>query len=173
MAIPARWIRSSPARAEALRAAWRGFARVQEPRAAPVAFWAAEEGGGFAFAVVAPLRFVPGRTRRWREWALAPALATYRQFGERAYVEGGALWLAGAPVAGCEVAAIGDCAFFSSGFLARSPGGHPDWSARNLEAAFRLRLAAQHGWEFDNSWPGEAERHAMAEALAAESAVLR
>jgi hypothetical protein len=27
-----------------------------------------------------------------------------------------------------------------------------------LEQAFRLRLEAQHGWQFDHSWPTEPER---------------
>jgi hypothetical protein len=30
--------------------------------------------------------------------------------------------------------------------------------ARDLEQAFRLRLEAQHGWQFDTSWPSRAER---------------
>ena len=28
---------------------------------------------------------------------------------------------------------------------------------RELEQAFRLRLEAQHGWQFDTSWPTESE----------------
>jgi hypothetical protein len=29
--------------------------------------------------------------------------------------------------------------------------------SRELEEAFRLRLEAQHGWQFDTSWPTESE----------------
>jgi len=169
MATAARWIRSAPDGAEALRAGWRGFARAQGARAAPAVLWAREEGGGFAFALAVPLRFLPGRSRRWREWALAPVIATYRLFGERAYVDGGALWLAGAPIAGCEVVEAGDCAVFHSGFLAQLPRPRAGWSERGLEAAFRGRLEAQHGWQFDNGWPTEVERQAISGALAGES----
>ncbi|HXZ53224.1 MAG TPA: hypothetical protein VEH51_14610 [Burkholderiales bacterium] len=37
-------------------------------------------------------------------------------------------------------------------------------SERELEEVFRARVAAQHGWCFENSWPGEAEQAAIAEA---------
>jgi len=30
--------------------------------------------------------------------------------------------------------------------------------SRDLEDAFRVRLEAQHGWQFDHSWPTEPER---------------
>jgi hypothetical protein len=169
MAVAARWIRTAPDGAEALRAGWRGFARAQAARAAPAAFWAREADGGFAFGLVVPLRLLPGRAWRWREWALAPAIATYRLFGERAYLDGGALWLAGAPIAGCDIAPAGDCALFSSGFLAELRRPHAGWTERGLEAAFRGRLEAQHGWQFDNGWPTAAEHEAIAGAQAGES----
>jgi hypothetical protein len=169
MAIAARWIRSAPDGAEALRAGWRGFARAQDACAAPAVLWARERDGGFAFGLAIPLKFLPGRSRRWREWALAPAIATYRLFGERAYLDGGALWLGGAPIAGCEVEEARGCAFLCSGFLARLPQPQAGWSERAVEAAFRGRLEAQHGWQFDNGWPSETERRAIADALVGES----
>jgi lipoate-protein ligase A len=39
-------------------------------------------------------------------------------------------------------------------------------SERDLEETFRARLQAQHGWEFEHSWPNEAELSAIAEARA-------
>jgi hypothetical protein len=30
--------------------------------------------------------------------------------------------------------------------------------SRDLEEAFRIRLEAQHGWQFDHSWPTAPER---------------
>ena len=89
--------------------------------------------------------------------AAAPAAATYRQFGLPAYLEGEALWLHGRKIADGAVSAIGECAVIASSFLARFP-------PRELEQAFRLRLEAQHGWQFDTSWPSEAEtlRYAIA-----------
>ncbi len=168
MATSARWIRSERGGPAALRAAWAGFARAQSARGAPAVFWARDDEDGFAFALVVPLRLAPGRAWRWRAWALAPSIATYRQFGERAYLDGGDIWLGGRRIAAGEAAAVGDCALVSSRFLGRLPGragaGPADWTERNVEQAFRGRIEAQHGWEFDNGWPSEAEHRAIAGA---------
>jgi hypothetical protein len=40
----------------------------------------------------------------------------------------------------------------------RFPGSCVPTPSRELEEAFRLRLEAQHGWQFDHSWPGAHER---------------
>jgi hypothetical protein len=153
-----------------LRAASAGFARVQPLRAAPAVIWARNDEDFFGFALVAPLRLVPGRRWRWRPWALAPSIATYRLFGERAYLDGGDLWLGGRRIAESEAAAVGDCAVISSSFLARLPRAHAGWTERNVEHAFRGRIEAQHGWQFENCWPSAAERAEIADALALEAA---
>jgi len=168
MAIAARWIRSAPSGGEEMRAGWRAFARAQDCRAAPAVLWAREPDAGFAFGLVVPLKFLPGRAWRWREWALAPAIATYRLFGERAYLDGGALCLGGAPLAGCEIATFEHCVLFGSGFLPQLSRPQTGWNERGLEAAFRGRLEAQHGWQFDNGWPTAAERAAIAAAQAGD-----
>ncbi len=169
MATAARWIRSDPDSPAALRAAWAAFARAQSARAAPAVFWAGDGEGGFAFALVVPLRLAPGRPWRWRAWGLAPCIATYRLFGERAYLDGGDIWLGGRRIAQGEAPAAGDCALVSAGFLGRLAGGHAGWTGRGLEQAFRGRIEAQHGWEFDTGWPSAAERLAIAGARAGNS----
>lgn len=170
MATVARWIRLGPNGTASLRAALAGFARAQSERAAPAVLWARNEENAFAFALVAPLRLAPGRPRRWRAWALAPSIATYRQFGERAYLESGELWLAGRRITLSECAPIGGCAVISSTFLARLPQTHAGWTERNVEETFRGRIEAQHGWQFENCWPSAAEQAEIAEALAEEAA---
>jgi hypothetical protein len=169
MTTAARWIRLGPNGHASLRAASAGFARVQCVRAAPAVIWARHDKDIFSFALVAPLRLAPGRRWRWRAWALAPSIATYRQFGERAYLDGGDLWLGGRRIAESEAAAIGDCAVISSSFLARLPRAHAGWTERNVEDAFRGRIEAQHGWQFENCWPSAVENTEIAEALALEA----
>ena len=168
--IFARWIRLEQNCRASLRTAVAGFAQAQPARAAPAVFWARDDEYGFAYAFVVPLRLAPGRRWRWRTWALAPAIATYRQFGERAYIDGDDVWLSGRRIAASEAAAVGDCAVVVSSFLPRTPGTLAGWVERELEAAFRARIEAQHGWEFENSWPSEIERLAIADALAVEGA---
>lgn len=170
MATAARWIRLEQNCRGLLRAAYGGFARAQPARAAPAVFWARDDEDGFAYALVVPLRLAPGRPRRWRAWALAPAIATYRQFGQRAYLHDDELWLSGRRIAASEAAPVGVCAVIASIFLARLPQPHADWTEHNLVNAFRGRIAAQHGWQFDHSWPSEIERAAIAGALAVEEA---
>jgi hypothetical protein len=169
MATAARWIRLEQNCRTVLRAAFAGFARVQPARAVPAVFWARDEEDGFAYALVVPRRLAPGRPRRWRPWALAPSIATYRQFGERAYLDGDDVWLGGRRIAASEAAAVGDCAVVASSFLARLPRARADWSERNVVAAFRSRIEVQHGWQFDHSWPSLEERAAIGGALALEA----
>lgn len=168
--ICARWIRMEQGCRASLRAAVAGFAQAQPARAAPAVFWAREDEDGFAYAFVVPLRLVPGRPWRWRAWALAPAIATYRQFGARAYLDGDDVWLSGRKIAASVAATAGDCAVVVAGFPPQSSGTLAGWIERDLEDAFRARIEAQHGWEFENSWPSEIERLAIADALAVEGA---
>lgn len=161
MATAARWIRLHSDQAAALRAAYAGFARAQSPRAAPAMLWARADESACFVAQVAPLKFAPGRSRRWRAWALAPLIATYRHFGLRAYLDGDSICLSGRRIATSDATAIGACAVVVSSFLSLEC---------DFMDSFRSRIESQHGWQFDHSWPSPAERDAMAEALAGEIA---
>ena len=169
MALAARWIRMEQYDCASLRKTFAGFARAQNPRAAPTVFWAQDDAGRIAFALVVPMRLAPGRPWRWRSWALAPSIATYRRFGARAYLDSDDVWLGGRRIATSESAAVGDCAVIASSFLARLPRSCPDWTERNVAVAFRGCIEAQHGWQFDHSWPSAQERAAINGALAVEA----
>jgi hypothetical protein len=152
----ARWIRlGSPGPSE-FEAACARLARAQAGASAPILAWQQGERQHL-FALVAPFKYVPGRRERWFSWAAAPAAATYRLFGLPAYVQEQSLWLHGRKIADGAVDAIGECAVVASSFLAQFPAHCVAAPARELEQAFRLRLEAQHGWQFDTSWPTESE----------------
>jgi hypothetical protein len=168
VALAARWIRLEQSDRASLRAKVAGFALAQPPRAAPTVFWAPDDEDGFAFALVVPLMLAPGRPWRWRTWALAPAIATYRQFGQRAYADGDDIWLGGRRIAEGESTASGHCAVIGARFIARLPA-RADWTERSVIDAFRRRIEAQHGWEFDHSWPSAEEHDAISGALAVEA----
>ena len=181
MATAARWIRLGPSGPRGLHAACIGLSATQPGRAAPIVLWArasahtvgdllSVEQGHYAFALIAPIGLAPGRRSRWRAWGLAPALATYRQFGVRAYFDEDALCLNGRRIGESVARAIGGCAVVASSFLPRLPEAAGKWVERDLEAAFRERIEAQHGWEFENSWPSATEHASIADALAAEEA---
>ena len=154
--MKARWIRLGRLDAIGFDEAVAQLAAAQRESAAPILAWAETEAD-YLFALIAPRKFAPGRVSRWLAWALAPAVATYRQYGVRAYLEGEAIALHGATIARATARSIGECAVVASTFL-----GH--WPSRELEDAFRLRLEAQHGWQFDHSWPSAREtvRYALA-----------
>ena len=159
----ARWIRLGSMGLDQFEEAYARLARAQTRSAPPILAWAQDESH-FLFALVAPLKFAPGRTTRWFSWALAPAVATYRQFGLAAYLDGQAVWLHGRKIAEGTVQAIGECAVVASSFLGRFPAKFVATPSFELEQAFRLRLEAQHGWQFDHSWPTAREslRYALA-----------
>ncbi|MGH8764791.1 MAG: hypothetical protein ACRET8_03655 [Burkholderiales bacterium] len=165
MAIAARWIRLHPPQLKAMHAACAGFAQAQLPDSAPAALWAQignkRDADRHAFAIVAPLKFVPGRSTRWRSWALAPLVATYRQCGLSAYYDADRICLSGQPISGVDAAAVGACAVIVADFAA--------WGEGFVET-LRHRVQAQYGWQFDHSWPADAERSAIAEHLADEAA---
>jgi hypothetical protein len=154
--MKARWIRLGRLDVIAFEEAVAHLAGAQHAGAAPILAWA-ERDTDFLFALIAPRKYAPGRMRRWLAWALASAVATYRQFGLPAYLDGDAVALHGETIAHGNAQAIGESAVISSSFLAR-------WPSRELEDVFRLRLEAQHGWQFDHSWPSEREtvRYAVA-----------
>ena len=154
--MKARWIRLGRLDVIEFEQAIAHLAGAQPASAAPILAWAEREDE-FVFALIAPRKYAPGRVQRWLAWALASAVATYRQFGVPAYLEGDTVALHGATIARGSAQAIGECAVVASRFLRR-------WPSRELEDVFRVRLEAQHGWQFDHSWPSKPEtvRYALA-----------
>jgi len=152
----ARWIRLGAIEPLEFDAACARLAAAQLRASVPVLAWGQAERQ-YLFALVAPLKHVPGRATRWLSWALNPAVATYRQFGYRAYLEGHGMWLYGRKIADASVQTIGECMVVASSFLLRFPEACVITPSAELEQAFRLRLEAQHGWQFDHSWPTEPE----------------
>jgi len=153
--MKARWIRLGPIGQKEFDATHASIAAAQSRDAMPILLWG-EEAAHYPFALIAPLKFAPGRTQRWLSWGLSAVVATYRQFGVPAYVDG-ELRLHGRDIAQSRAAALGECAVIASSFLMRFPESCVATPSSELEQAFRLRLEAQHGWEFDHSWPTELE----------------
>ena len=149
----ARWIRLGAIEPLDFESLYARLAAAESQRAAPVLLWA-QARTQYLFALIAPRRLMPGRAARWLSWGLAPAVATYRQFGLAAYLEGEAIWLHGRRIGDSSVRPIGECAVVASSFLLRFPPAGAPMPSRELEEAFRLRLEAQHGWQFDTSWLG-------------------
>lgn len=153
----ARWIRLGSVDSLGFDEACARLAGVQHPGASPIVLWGEDEEQ-YPFAVIAPHCRAPGNRLRWRAWGLAPAVATYRQFGVPAYLNDNELWLHGRPVAATVVQTIGACVVVASSFLRQFPDKCVPTPSRELEHAFRLRLEAQHGWQFEHSWPTRPER---------------
>ena len=149
----ARWIRLGPIEPHDFRALCLGVAESQAREAPPLLLWGLGEDQ-YLFALLAPLRLAPGRATRWISWGLAPAIATYRQFGVPAYLQDEAIWLNGRRIASGSAATAGDFVVVSSSFLLRFPAACLDTPSGALEEAFRQRLEAQHGWQFEHSWLG-------------------
>ncbi len=161
MAVSARWIRLHLQALAVMPAVCAAFARAQAPASAPAALWASSESGRHAFAIVAPLKHLPGRSTRWRSWALAPLVASYRQCGLSAYYDADRICLSGQPISGVDANAVGACAVIVADFAV--------WGAEFMDV-LRARVEVQYGWQFDNSWPTEVECDAVAEALVGVSA---
>lgn len=153
----ARWIRLGAIEPHDFELVYARLAAVQSKSAPPALLWAQGETQ-YSFALVAPKKHAPGRVTRWLSWALAPAIATYRQFGLAAYLQDEAIWLHGRRIADSTAQAVGECAVVASSFLLHFPAKCVPMPSRELEEAFRLRLEAQHGWQFDSSWPTEREK---------------
>ena len=158
----ARWIRLGALERSAFDAAHAALALAQARTAAPILLWS-EEAAYYPFALIAPLKFAPGKPRRWLSWGLASAVATYRQFGVPAYLDD-EMRLHGRNIADSAARQVGECAVVVSSFLMRFPGNCVATPSFELEQAFRLRLEAQHGWQFEHSWPNAAEATAYATA---------
>jgi len=155
----ARWIRLGAIGQQEFDATCRAMAAAQSRSAAPLLLWS-EEAARYPFALIAPLKFAPGRRDRWLSWGLAAAVATYRQFDVAAYLDG-EIYLHGRNIAQTRVAELGECALIASSFLMRFPGRCVATPSAELEQAFRLRLEAQHGWQFDFSWPSAREAQSI------------
>jgi hypothetical protein len=153
--MKARWIRLGTLSLAAFEETLAQFAGAQSRSAQPALLWA-EEAARYPFALIVPLKFAPGRKLRRLPWGLAAAVATYRQFGVPAYLDG-EIFLHGRDIARSRALELGECAVVASSFLARFPGSCVATPSSELEQAFRLRLEAQHGWEFDHSWRTEPE----------------
>jgi hypothetical protein len=149
----ARWIRLGAIEPLDFGSVYERVAAAQPASATPVLLWA-QTDSQYLFALIAPRKFAPGRVARWFSWALAPAIATYRQFGLAAYLEGEGIFLHGRRIADSTVMSLGECAVVASSFLLRFPARCLPVPSRELEDAFRVRLEAQHGWQFDHSWLG-------------------
>jgi hypothetical protein len=160
----ARWIRLGFLEPHEFEPLYSRLAEVQAKDAAPALIWA-QAASEYLFSLVAPRRLAPGRMARWVSWALAPAIATYRQFGVPAYLDEESIWLHGRRVAAGRAQAIGECAVVASSFLVQFPENCVPVPSRDLEEAFRIRLEAQHGWQFDHSWPTFTEKRASLAAL--------
>jgi hypothetical protein len=154
--MKARWIRLGALAQRQFDAACEAIALAQSASAPPILLWS-EEAARYPFALIAPRKHAPGREKRWLSWGLASAVATYRQFDVPAYLDG-ELRLHGREIAQTRAGPRGECAVVASSFLMRFPGSCVPTPSRELEEAFRLRLEAQHGWQFDHSWPAAHER---------------
>jgi hypothetical protein len=159
----ARWIRLA---APEFQASCASLAAAQRRDSAPVLVWAQAETA-YLFALMAPRLRFPGKEMRWIPWAIAPAVAVYRQFGYKAYLDRNEMCLYGRRIGEAVVRTIGECVMVSSSFLLRFPEACVATPSDELERAFRLRLEAQHGWQFDDSWPTAPEASTSASAAAA------
>jgi len=191
---PARWIRLDAGSVTGLPAVCRGFARSLGERDVPVCLWGRPgvsarlddglwaEPGEFAFALLVPRRCAPGRRDRWLAWGISPVVAALRRFGAHAYLDDGAICLHGRRIGGGSALEIDGCAVVLGVFPAEPPLSgergklleidpwlaalNREGRARQVLAAFRSALEAQHGWQFDTDWPSGAELSAItAEAV--------
>lgn len=151
--MQARWIRLGAIEPQDFETLYARIAETQPRSAPPLLLWGEGETQ-YQYALVVPMRLAPGRSSRWISWGLAPAIATYRQFGLAAYLQDEAIWLHGRRIAGGSACPVGDCVAVASTFLVRFPAVCIETPSRELEDAFRQRLEAQHGWQFEHSWLG-------------------
>lgn len=145
----------------------------------------------YAFAVIAPAHCAPGRATRWASWALTPAVAALRDLGLRAYVDDSTICVRGRRVATGLAERVVDAILITTGLelegqggiLSATPPGVPEFRAwmreglglaasqwnpaadmpteRAFEAELRARIEAQHGWQFETSWPTPREQDAL------------
>jgi hypothetical protein len=152
----ARWIRMGSTDPLGFDEACGRVACAQSAAASPIVLWA-EMASAYPFALIVPRRLAPGNRLRWSSWGLAPVVAAYRQFALPAYLDGNELCLHGRRIADTVVEAIGECLVVASSSLAQFPATCVPTPSAALEQAYRLRLEAQHGWQFEHSWPTRPE----------------
>ena len=189
MSRRARWIRLGCADEREWQTACEAFCAAHSRRAAPIVLWACARGDRqYRYAVIAPAHVAPGCRARWISWALSPAVAAYRDFGLRAYLDGADICLHGRRIGNGRAEAVGDCVVIASQLDGGAPLPEPSalapefrawlreglglamtqWgdedgvpTERAFEAALRARIEAQHGWEFETAWPMKAEQAAI------------
>lgn len=154
--MDARWIRMGLLEPIEFETAFTRLAAAQRADALPVLAWGQAERH-YQFALVVPRRRAPGREDRWHAWGLSAAIATYRQFGYAATLDEGGISLYGRRIGEAAVRTVAHCVVVASTFLLRFPEACVITPSSALEQAFRLRLEAQHGWQFDHSWPTQLE----------------
>ena len=139
-------------------------------------FDASREGDAqFGFAFIVPVHLAPGKTWRWPAWALSPAVATYREFGLRAYLSGADICVQGSQLASSRAERVNGCAVIAARLktclrentavtrgadfrvwlreglgLAATQWDNAARPERAFEAALRARIEAQHEWQFEN-----------------------
>ncbi|MGA8050285.1 MAG: hypothetical protein WCA09_08905 [Burkholderiales bacterium] len=116
----------------------------------------------YVFVLIVPRRLAPGRPARWFPWALAPVVATYRQFGLPAYLNEQDVWLHGRKIAGSGAASIGECAVVASSFLLRFPAERFAEAVASPSSDFRAWLRdglalAMTEWADHGALPAERE----------------
>ncbi|MCG6876913.1 MAG: hypothetical protein LJE97_17630 [Betaproteobacteria bacterium] len=127
-----------------------------------------------SYALIAPLASVPPRHADWYEWALGPAIATYRDFGLAVERDAEDLWLAGRKIAGSGAATIGRSAVVASSFLLHFPRERFACAIAAATETFRTRLLealalAMTDWAAHGPIPDEATvRARFQRALARE-----
>ena len=171
------------------------LSHLQERSSAPIVLWSRfavsqEADAAFGFAFIVPVHLAPGKTIRWAAWALSPAVATYREFGVRAYLDGMDIRVQGCELGSGRAERVNGCAVIAAKLrtclrddaaLARGAEFHAwlreglglartQWNQevlpeRAFETALRARIEAQHEWQFENSWPDAQEQCALGKHL--------
>jgi len=187
----ARWVRLELGDPLEQWPAGAALSHVQARDSAPIVLWsrfdASREGDAqFGFAFIVPVHLAPGKTVRWPAWALSPAVATYREFGLRAYLDGADIRVQGCELGSGRAARVNGCAVVAARLktclrehtavargaefrvwlrerlgLALTQWDDDALPERAFEAALRARIEAQHEWQFENSWPDAAEQQAI------------
>jgi hypothetical protein len=177
------------------------LSHVQARDSAPIVLWSrfdSSHGGDaqFGFAFIVPVHLAPGKTWRWPAWALSPAVATYREFGLRAYLSGADICVQGSALGTGRAERVNGCAVIAARLktclrentavargaefrvwlreglgLALTQWDDDALPERAFEAALRARIEAQHEWQFENSWPDSAEQRAIGKAPSAPKPV--